>query len=153
VVDEEYLRYRIASVAYLGEGIAAAGLPIVQPPGGHAIYIDAGAFLPDVPAPAFPGHALACAFYLEGGVRGVEIGSLMFGGRDPATGAERAPALELLRLAVPRRVYTKSQMDYVIDVAGEIAARRDEIAGYRIVEEPPHLRHFTARLEPLRPVS
>jgi tryptophanase len=150
VVDEEYLAYRIESVRYLGEGIQAAGMPIIRPPGGHAIYIDAGSFLPDVPPERFPGQALACAFYLEGGVRGVEIGSLMFGGADPATGEPRTASLELLRLAVPRRVYTKSQIDYVIDVAAEVATSADALTGFDIVEEPPHLRHFTARLAPHR---
>ncbi len=149
VVDEDYLRYRLASTRYLGEGLLQRGIPIVQPPGGHAIYIDAGAFLPEIPAAAFPGQALAAAFYVEGGVRGVEIGSLMFGGRDPKTGQERFAALELLRLAIPRRVYTQSHVDYVLDVADEVVRRRAEIRGLRIVEEPPHLRHFTARLAPI----
>ena len=149
VVEEDYLRYRTASVAYLGNGLAAAGYPIVQPPGGHAIYIDAGAFLPDIPPRAFPAHALACALYLEGGIRSVEIGTLMFGGTDPATGEERTAPLELLRLAVPRRVYTKSHIDYVLEVARAVAERRAGVSGYRIVEEPAQLRHFTARLAPL----
>ena len=141
VVQEDYLEYRIASIRYLGEGIARQGLPIVQPPGGHAIYIDAGAFLPHVPAASFPGQALACAFYEQGGIRGVEVGTLMFGAR--------AARLELLRLAIPRRVYTQSHMDYVIAVAGEVAGMRETIRGLRIVEEPPQLRHFSAKLEPL----
>ena len=149
VVEEEYLRYRTASVAYLGNGLMKAGYPIVQPPGGHAIYIDAGAFLPDIPPLEYPAHALACELYLEGGIRSVEIGTLMFGGVDPATGTERTAPLELLRLAVPRRVYTKSHIDYVLDVARAVAERRTRMAGYRIVEEPPQLRHFTARLAPL----
>ena len=149
VVDEDYLRYRLASTRYLGEGLVRAGLPIVQPPGGHAVYIDAGAFLPHIPADAFPGHSLACAFYIEGGVRGVEIGTLMFGGEDPSTHTKRHAPLELLRLAIPRRVYTQSHMDYVVEVAEGIVAQRESLRGYRIVEEAPHLRHFTARLEPL----
>ena len=149
VVEEDYLRYRTASVAYLGEGLTAAGYPIVQPPGGHAIYIDAGAFLPGIQPLEFPAHALACELYLEGGIRSVEIGTLMFGGVDPATGEERIAPLELLRLAVPRRVYTKSHIDYVLEVAQAVAGRRREVKGYRIVEEPPQLRHFTARLAPL----
>jgi tryptophanase len=148
VVDEEYLAYRIASVRYLGEGIEAVGMPIIRPPGGHAIYIDAGTFLPHIPPGRFPGQALACSFYLEGGVRGVEIGSLMFGGADPQTGENRIAALELLRLAVPRRVYTKSQIDYVIDVAEEVARAAQRLTGFEIVEQPAHLRHFTARLAP-----
>ena len=149
VVEEDYLRYRIASVAYLGEGLTEAGYPIVQPPGGHAIYIDAGAFLPGIDPREFPAHALACELYLEGGIRSVEIGTLMFGGVDPATGEERIAPLELLRLAVPRRVYTKSHIDYVLEVAQAVAERRQEVKGYRIVEEPPQLRHFTARIAPL----
>ncbi|HXV76511.1 MAG TPA: tryptophanase [Candidatus Polarisedimenticolaceae bacterium] len=149
VVDEEYLRYRIASTRYLGDGLTELGYPIIQPPGGHAIYIDAGSFLPRIPRDRFPGQALACAFYVEGGVRSVEIGSLMFGGEDPKTHQHRHAALELLRLAIPRRVYTQSHMDYVLEVGAEIVERRSELAGYRIVEESPQLRHFTARLAPI----
>ncbi len=149
VVEEDYLRYRTASVAYLGDGLTEAGYPIVQPPGGHAIYIDAGAFLPGIEPLQFPAHALACELYLEGGIRSVEIGTLMFGGVDPATREERIAPLELLRLAVPRRVYTKSHIDYVLEVAQAVAERRQEVKGYRIVEESPQLRHFTARLAPL----
>jgi tyrosine phenol-lyase len=149
VVNEDYLRYRMASTHYLGEGLMRAGMPIVRPTGGHAVYIDAGSFLPHIPPPEFPGHALACAFYLEGGVRGVEIGTLMFGGRDPATGQERRAPLELLRLAIPRRVYTQSHVDYLVEVAHEVAARKTELRGFRILEQQQHLRHFTARLAPL----
>src|SRR5262245_18120926 len=149
VVQEDYLRYRIASVRYLGEGLLCAGFPIVRPPGGHAIYLDAGAYLPHIPACAFPGQALACAFYEGGGIRGVEIGTLMFGGPDPATGKERRAPLELLRLAIPRRVYTQSHMDYVLEVAGELNRRRNSMTGLRIVEAPARLRHFTARLAPI----
>jgi len=141
VVQEDYLEYRIASIRYLGEGVVRQGLPIVQPPGGHAIYIDAGAFLPHVPRTALPGQALAGAFYEHGGIRGVEVGTFMFG--------DKGAGLELLRLAIPRRVYTQSHMDYVIEVAGEIAEARGTIRGLRILEEPPQLRHFSARLEPL----
>jgi tyrosine phenol-lyase len=149
VVDEDYLKYRLASVRYLGEGLMRAGFPIVQPPGGHAVYIDAGALLPHIPPRQFPAQALACAFYEEGGIRGVEIGTLMFGGRDPATDRERQAPLELLRLAIPRRVYTQSHIDYVIEVAEDVVARRDSLVGFYIVEQPVHLRHFTARLAPL----
>jgi len=149
VVQEDYLKYRIASTRYLGEGLVRAGLPIVQPPGGHAIYIDAGAFLPHIPPAQLPGQALACAFYEEGGIRGVEIGTLMFGGTDPVTHHERFAALELLRLAIPRRVYTQSHIDYVIEVAAEVARRKEALRGLRIVEGAEHLRHFTARLRPL----
>jgi tryptophanase len=149
VVQEEYLHYRIASVRYLGEGLMRAGFPIVRPPGGHAVYVDAGAWLPGIPPARFPGQALACAFFVEGGIRTVEIGTLMFGGTDPTTGKERTARLELLRFAVPRRVYTQSHIDYVIEVANVVAARRDDLRGLEIVEEPPQLRHFTARLRPL----
>jgi len=149
VVEEDYLRYRIASTRYLGEALEAAGMPIVRPPGGHAIYVDAGAFLPRIPPQQFPAQALACAFYEEGGVRTVEIGTLMFGGKDPATGKERIAPLELVRLAIPRRVYTQSHIDYVGEVAGWVAERRDTLRGLRIVHQSTHLRHFTAELEPL----
>ncbi|RME50478.1 MAG: tryptophanase [Deltaproteobacteria bacterium] len=149
VLQEDYLRYRIASTRYLGEGLEKAGIPIVSPPGGHAVYIDAGAFLPHIPPRQFPGHALACAFYEEGGIRGVEIGSLMFGGVDPKTGEEVTPPLELLRLAIPRRVYTQSHIDYVIETAQAVVARKEELRGFRIVEAPRFLRHFTARLTPV----
>jgi len=149
VVNEDYLEYRIASVRYLGEGLTRAGMPIVQPPGGHAVYIDAGAFLPHIAPHRFPAQALACAFYLEGGVRGVEIGTLMFGGKDPVTHDQRLAPLELLRLAIPRRVYTQSHIDYVIEVAIEVARRRDSLKGLFILEEQAHLRHFTARLAQL----
>ncbi len=149
VVNEDYLRYRVASTHYLGEGLMRAGMPIVQPTGGHAVYIDAGAFLSHIPPRELPGQALAAAFYVEGGVRGVEIGTLMFGGKDPATGEERQAPLELLRLAIPRRVYTQSHIDYLVEVAEEVARGKDALRGLRIVEEPQHLRHFTARLAPL----
>ena len=113
------------------------------------MYIDAGALLPHIPPRQFPAQALACAFYEEGCIRGVEIGTLMFGGRDPATNRERQAPLELLRLAIPRRVYTQSHIDYVIEVAEDVVARRDSLVGFYIVEQPVHLRHFTARLAPL----
>jgi len=149
VVDEDYLRYRLASTAYVGEGLVERGMPIIQPPGGHAVYIDAGAFLPHIPPDEFPGQSLACAFFVEGGVRAVEIGTLMFGGEDPITHTKRHALLELLRLAIPRRVYTQSHIDYVLEVAEEVVKKRDDLKGYRITEESSHLRHFTAKLEPL----
>jgi tryptophanase len=149
VVDEDYLRYRLASTRYLGQGLVRRGIPIIQPPGGHAIYVDAGSFLPEIRPREFPGQALACAFYVEGGIRGVEIGTFMFGGADPETGEERTAALELLRLAIPRRVYTQSHMDYVLEIAEQVVQRRDSLRGFRIVEAATHLRHFTARLAPL----
>jgi tyrosine phenol-lyase len=144
-LDEDYLTYRIRSTAYLGEKVAEAGVPIVQPPGGHAIYIDARAFLPHIPPLQYPGQALACELYLTGGIRSCEIGSVMLGRRDPATGAEEPAAMELVRLALPRRVYTQSHVDYVVEVVADVFARRDQLHGVRIVEQPPMLRHFTAR--------
>jgi tryptophanase len=149
VVEEDYLRYRLASTAYLGHGLLERGIPIVRPPGGHAIYIDAGSFLPHIPPEAFPAQALACAFYEVGGIRSVEIGTLMFGGEDPATGRRRSAPLELLRLAIPRRVYTQSHIDYVLSIADEVVEMRESLRGLRIVEQAPHLRHFTAKLTPL----
>ncbi len=146
VVREEYLEYRLAATRFLGEGLLARGFPIVRPPGGHAIYVDAGAFLPHIEPRAFPAQALACAFYLEGGVRTVEIGTLMFGGLDPITLTERIAPLELLRFAIPRRVYTKSHLAYVLEVAEDVASTKAELRGLRIVEEPAHLRHFSAHL-------
>ena len=139
-LDEDYLRYRIASTAYLGNHIAEAGVPIVQPPGGHAIYLDAKAFLPHVPQEQFPGVALAAELYLEGGIRSVEIGSLMFAA---------AAKMELVRLAIPRRVYTQSHIDYVVEIILKVFARRESIKGLRLTYEAPFLRHFTARLEPI----
>jgi tyrosine phenol-lyase len=144
-LDEDYLTYRIRSTAYLGEAIAAAGVPIVQPPGGHAIYIDAQALLPHIPPLEYPGQALACELYLAGGIRSCEIGSVMLGRRDPATGAEEPAAMELVRLALPRRVYTQSHVDYVVEVVADVFQRRGDLRGMRIVEQPPMLRHFTAR--------
>jgi tryptophanase len=137
-LEEDYLRYRIASTAYLGKAIAAHGVPIVQPPGGHAIYLDARAFLPHIPSSQFPGMALAAELYLEGGVRSVEIGTLMFGA---------AAQMDLVRLAIPRRVYTQSHIDYVVEVILEVWANRDNIRGMRLTYEAPFLRHFTAHLE------
>jgi tryptophanase len=145
VLDEDYLHYRLRSVEYLGEGLLKAGVPIIEPPGGHAIYIDAGAFLPHIPKEQFPGQALVCALYRHAGIRAVEIGSVMFGRGDPETGEVTHPPMELVRLAIPRRVYTQSHIDYVIEAIGELAATKDRIKGMRIVEAPPVLRHFTAR--------
>jgi tyrosine phenol-lyase len=135
-LDPDYLKYRVRSVAYFADGLEKAGIPVVQPAGGHAVFADAGRFLSHIPAEAFPGQALATAFYLEGGIRGVEVGSFMF----------PQAKLQLLRLALPRRVYTQSHVDYVIEVAERIVARASSIRGYRIVKEPPFLRHFTATL-------
>jgi len=149
VVDEDYLRYRIRSTAYLGEALADAGVPVVQPIGGHAVYLDARSLLPHIPPLAYPGQALACALYEEGGVRGCEIGTVMFG-RQP-DGSEAPARQELVRLAIPRRTYTQSHIDYVIEVVRRVAARADGLRGLRIVDAPPALRHFTARFEPLAP--
>jgi tyrosine phenol-lyase len=149
VVNEDYLQYRLASVRYLGEHVASAGVPIVQPPGGHAVYLDAAAFLPHVPALELPGQALVAELYLAGGIRGVEIGTVMFGRRDPATGEEQPGPMELVRLAIPRRVYTQSHVDYVVEVIQEVFERREQIGGFRFTHQAPVLRHFSARFEPL----
>ncbi len=145
VLDEDYLQYRIRSVAYLGDGLRAAGVRIVEPPGGHAIYVDAAHFCAHLTPDDFPGQALLCALYRHGGIRAVEIGSVMFGRPDPATGQTVHPAMQLVRLAVPRRVYTESHIDYVIEATAEVFARRREIRPLRITEAPAVLRHFTAR--------
>jgi len=147
-VDEDYLRYRIRSTAYLGEALDRAGIPVVLPVGGHAVYIDARAFLPQIPPLEYPGQALAVALYLEGGIRGCEIGTVMFG-RQP-DGSEEPAAMDLVRLAIPRRTYTQSHVDYVIEVCEYVAERAAELRGLEIVEQPPVLRHFTARFAPLR---
>jgi tryptophanase len=149
VLDEHYLKYRVRSVGYLGEQLIQAGVPIVKPPGGHAIYLDAKAFLPHIPPHEFPGHALACQLYLHGGIRSVEIGSVMFGKTDPVSGQFQPAKLELVRLAIPRRVYTQSHIDYVVECVGEVYEKKESISGVRIVSEPPVLRHFTARFKPL----
>ncbi len=138
-LHEDYLRYRIASTAYLGNHIAEQGVPIVQPPGGHAVYIDARAFLPHIPPQEFPGVALANELYLEGGIRSVEIGTLMFG---------PSAKMDLVRLAIPRRVYTQSHIDYVVEVILDVWKKREQIRGMKLTYEAPFLRHFTARLEP-----
>jgi tryptophanase len=147
VVDEDYLTYRIRSTEYLGEKLLELGYPIIEPPGGHAIYVDAGRLLPHIPAEQFPGQALVCALYRDGGVRAVEVGSVMFGGHG------RRPALELVRLAIPRRVYTQSHIDYVVEVAEELYRRRDTLVGLRMTWEPPYLRHFSARFQELVPAG
>jgi len=148
VLQEEYLRYRIRSTAYLADKAAAAGVPIVKPPGGHAVYLDAGSLLPHIPPSQYPAQALAVELYRDGGVRGVEIGSVMFGKPQP-DGTEHPAAMELVRLAVPRRTYTQSHIDYVAEVIVAVAERAGTIGGYRIVESPPWLRHFSARFEPV----
>jgi tryptophanase len=147
VTEEPYLRYRIRSTAYLGEKLIAAGVPIIQPPGGHAIYLDARALLPHIPSLAYPGIALVNALYLEAAIRGVEIGTVMFG-RQP-DGTEAPAAMDLVRLAIPRRVYTQSHIDYVAEAVIYVASQRERLRGYRIVQSAPVLRHFTARFEPI----
>jgi tryptophanase len=149
VLDEDYLNYRIVSTHYLGSHIAAEGVPIVQPPGGHAIYIDAKAMLPHIPPLQYPGQSLCCELYRWAGIRAVEIGSVMFGKRSPDTSDETPSAMELVRLAIPRRVYTQSHIDYVVEAILEVFARRASLGGYRITQQAQFLRHFTARFEPI----
>ncbi len=146
-VDHDYLRYRIRSTAYLGDGLQRVGIPVLQPAGGHAVYIDARALLPHIPPLQYPGQALAVALYLAGGIRGCEIGTVMFG-RAP-DGSETPASMDLVRLAVPRRTYTQSHIDYVIEVGAEIAERAADLRGLRIAWEPLTLRHFTAQFEQL----
>ena len=147
VVDEDYLRYRVRSTAYLGEALDESGVPLVKPFGGHAIYLDARALLPHVPPLEYPGQALAVALYREGGIRGCEIGTVMFGMHPDGT--ETPAPMDLVRLAIPRRTYTQSHVDYVIEVVRWVAERAGDLRGMRIVASPPALRHFTARFEPL----
>ena len=147
-LDEAYLEYRLGQTAYLTEGLLAAGIPVVEPPGGHAVYIDAGQLLPHIPRELFPGWALAIELYLEGGIRGVELGSVAFAYVDK-DGEEHHPALELVRMAIPRRMYTQTHMDLVIQTSAEIMKRSKNIGGYRITYAPKLLRHFTAKFEPI----
>jgi tyrosine phenol-lyase len=148
VLDEHYLQYRLRSVEYLGERLTKLGVPIVQPPGGHAIYINAKEFLPQIPVEQYPGQALVVELFRAGGIRSVEIGSVMFGKKDPQ--GKFIPArMELVRLAIPRRVYTQSHIDFVIEAIAEVVARRKGLPGYRIIEEAPMLRHFTAKFQPI----
>ena len=147
VVDEDYLRYRITSTAYLGDALDRAGIPLVKPYGGHAVYLDARALLPHIPPLEYPGQALAVELYRAGGIRGCEIGTVMFGLHPD--GAEAPAAMDLVRLAIPRRTYTQSHVDYVIEVARDVASRGSSLRGYRIASQPSALRHFTARFEPL----
>jgi tyrosine phenol-lyase len=148
VLDEHYLQYRIRSVEYLGERLTSGGVPILQPPGGHAIYLNARHFLPHIPPEEFPGQSLVVDLFRRGGIRSVEIGSVMFGRKDRE--GKFVPArMELVRLAIPRRVYTQSHIDYVIEVVLESYRERKTLRGYRITEEPPLLRHFTAKFEPI----
>ncbi len=147
VLDERYLAYRIASTRYLWRGLRDAGIPVLGPPGGHAVYLDARRFLPHVPPERLPGQSLSVALYLEAGVRSVEIGTVMFG-RTRSDGTQCPAPMDLVRLAIPRRVYTQSHMDYVVEAVRYVFSRRATLGGYRIVEEPPTLRHFTCAFEP-----
>ncbi len=147
VVEEPYLHYRIHSIKYLAEKLDAAGIPIVKPSGGHAVYIDARAMLPHIPPLEYPGIALVNALYLEGGIRSVEIGTVMFGLH--ADGTETAASMDLVRLAVPRRLYTQSHIDYVAEAAIAVSKKRESLTGFRILQSPRYLRHFTARFEPI----
>ncbi|MCC6751476.1 MAG: tryptophanase [Deltaproteobacteria bacterium] len=149
ILDEDYLNYRFASTRYLGQHLTEMGIPLMQPVGGHAIYIDARRMLPHIPPLEYPGQSLAVATYVEGGVRSVEVGSVMFGRRDEATGAETAAPRDLVRLAIPRRVYTQSHIDYVVEVMQEVHRRKEFLRGMRIAWQPPALRHFSAHFEPL----
>lgn len=149
VLDEHYLQYRIRSVEYLGEKLIAAGVPIIEPPGGHAIYIDAKRFTPHIPPEQYPGQSIVCELYIEGGVRAVEIGSVMFGKYDK-NGKLISAMMELVRLAIPRRVYTQSHVDYLIEIISEVYNRRKDLKGYKITYEAPMLRHFTAKFEPIK---
>ncbi len=147
VLEEDYLRYRLAEAKYLGERLLAIGYPIVQPPGGHAIYIDAKTMLPHIPPKQYPGQALSAELYLAGGIRTVEIGSVMFGKIDQKTGEETSAEMELVRLALPRRTHTQSHIDYVLEVAKDVYKHRENIKGMKITEQPKFLRHFTAKFE------
>ena len=148
-LDEAYLAYRLNQSAYLAACLNEAGVPTIRPAGGHAVYLDAAAVLPHIPQQEFPGQALAVELYREGAIRGVEIGSVMFAYPDPDTGEMIYPKLELLRLAIPRRTYTQSHLDYIAQSLKKIKERASEIRGYKFMYAPELLRHFTARFEPL----
>lgn len=147
VLDEDYLKYRIASTSYLGKHLEKLGIPIVTPPGGHAIFVDARAFLSHIEPKELPGQALCCALYLEGGIRSVEIGTVMFGRHNPVTGEETPADMDLVRLAMPRRVYTQSHVEYVVEVFEEILKNKDKIRGLAFAQQPKFLRHFTAKFK------
>jgi len=148
-LEEDYLAYRIGQTAYLTDRLLEIGIPVIEPPGGHAVYVDAGRLLPHIPREAFPGQALVVSMYLEGGIRAVELGSVAFAHPDPETGEIRHPPLELVRLAIPRRTYTQTHMDFVVQVMARVYERRERLPGYRLTYAPELLRHFTARFEPI----
>jgi tryptophanase len=148
VLDERYLEYRVAVTRYMAQGFNKVGIPTVQPPGGHAVYIDAKTFLPHIPARQFPGQALVCELYLAEGIRGCEIGSAMFG-TFKEDGSFSPAAMELVRLAFPRRVYTQSHFDYILEGMSDVVARKESIRGMKLEYDPPFLRHFTAKFDPL----
>jgi tryptophanase len=148
-LEEAYLAYRLGQTAYLADRLRSAGLPLIEPPGGHAVYVDAGALLPHIPREAFPGQSLSVEIYRQAGIRTVELGSVAFAYQDPKTGETRYPPLELVRMAIPRRVYTQAHLDFVADAAAAVAQRASSLRGYRITQQQPHLRHFTARFEAL----
>ena len=149
MVDEDYLRYRIRSIEYCGERFLKMGVPIVEPTGGHAVYIDAKSFLPHIPQHEYPGLALVNELYCAGGIRGVEIGTVMFGKLNPKTKRDTVSDMELVRPAFPRRVYTQSHVDYIVEVMEAIVKRKKEIRGYHITHQDPVMRHFTAKFEPV----
>jgi tryptophanase len=151
VLEEDYLAYRLASTRYVARHLADMGVPVMRPAGVHALYIDARAFLPHIDPAEFPGQALSLALYLEGGIRTVEIGAVMFGRQDPETGAEIPVEKDLVRMAFPRRVYTQSHMDYVVEVMAEVWKKREQIPGWKITYQAPMLRHFTAEFAPRGP--
>ena len=148
-LDEKYLAYRLGQTSYLADQLLDNGIPIIEPPGGHAIYLDAGRLLPHIPQGEFPGQALSVALYRQGGIRAIEIGSVMFAHQNPETGEMIYPSLEMVRLAIPRRVYTQSHLDYVVKILARIADHKNELSGYRFTFAPELLRHFTARFEPI----
>ena len=148
-LDESYLAYRLGQTAYLAERLKDVGVPIVEPPGGHAVYLDAGSFLPHIPPSQFPGQTLSIELYRSGGIRTSEIGSVMFAHPDPVSGKMVYPSLELVRLAIPRRVYTQAHLDYVVEKLGEIAQNKENPRGVKITYAPKYLRHFTAKFEPV----
>ena len=148
VLDEHYLTYRLRSVEYMGNKLTEAGVPLLLPPGGYAIYIDAKRFLPEIPPHQYPGQSIVCELYMQGGIRSVEIGSVMFGTYD-SDGKLNSPPMELVRLAIPRRVYTQSHIDYVCETVVKVYNNRKKLRGYKIMYETPQLRHFTAHFKPL----